>query len=330
MRFVMTAGDCNGVGVEVLTKALAEIGKEFAGIQWAICCNRQTLGDYARVMNLPIEITPEGAVISGVKCEILDCSAYAPVRFGEVSADAGRLALEQLERAIDATCAGEFDAIITLPIAKIALEYAGWEFPGQTEMLAARSGGKPMMILLSGAVRVALATIHIPLADVPARITPERVADSVRQLHSTLRQDFAVPQPRIAVLGLNPHAGESGRIGTEEQTAIIPAIQHVRTEGITADGPFPADGFFAFGEYTRYDGILAMYHDQGLIPLKLLAKGGGVNVTAGLPIVRTSPDHGTAFGIAGRGTADPISTMEAIRTAVEIVRSRRNMSASVM
>jgi 4-hydroxythreonine-4-phosphate dehydrogenase len=163
----------------------------------------------------------------------------------------------------------------------------------------------------------------VPLAAVAARLTIDGLTASIRSLHHTLIHDFGISAPRIAVLGLNPHAGENGHIGTEERTIIAPAIERSRNGGCHADGPFAADGFFAFGDYQHYDGILAMYHDQGLVPLKLLARGGGVNVTCGLPVVRTSPDHGTAFGIAGKGIADPTSTVEALLLAASIAERRK-------
>lgn len=320
MDIVITAGDCNGVGLEVLCKALAN--NTFPGVNLTLCCNVRTLAEYIRAMNLPVEITDATVSIGRTTCAILPCPTFAPVQFGKMMREAGALALEQLETAIAGLRVGRFDALVTMPIAKKSLDYAGWKFPGQTELLAERCGGTPLMMLMSGSLRVALATIHAPLEAVPKLITRESVSEKIQSLHSALTTDFLIRRPRIAVLGLNPHAGESGSIGTEEITEIAPAVEDCRGAGIAVEGPFPADGFFAFGDYVRFEGIMAMYHDQGLIPLKLLAKGGGVNVTSGLQVVRTSPDHGTAFGIAGRGIADPTSAAESIQTAIGIVSAR--------
>jgi 4-hydroxythreonine-4-phosphate dehydrogenase len=180
------------------------------------------------------------------------------------------------------------------------------------------------MILCDESIRVALVTIHVPLLRVPSLIDKKRVLDHIKLFNQSLKRDFGFTSPKLAVLGLNPHAGESGNIGREELEEIIPAIEVAKFNGLSVSGPFPADGFFAHGDYKNFDGILAMYHDQGLIPLKLLARGAGVNFTAGLPIVRTSPDHGTGFSIAGKNLADEMSVMNAIRLAENVVgRSRR-------
>ncbi len=321
MNIIITAGDCNGIGIETLAKSLAN--PQIPDVRYAICCNKQTLAEYAAAMQLDVKIKSGIATIGGRECTLLECNAYAPVEFGKTTILAGKLAFEQLERAATALYEKQYDALVTLPVSKFSLRQAGWKFPGQTEMLAKKSGNTPMMILTSGNIRVALQTIHLPLGDVVSHISQNKITGKILSFHETLCRDFCISKPRIAVLGLNPHAGENGSIGAEEITIIAPSIAEAALQGSVAEGPFPADGFFAFGEYLCYDGILAMYHDQGLIPLKLLARGGGVNVTAGLPVVRTSPDHGTAFGIAGKGAADETSTVEAIKLAVSIVEARR-------
>jgi 4-hydroxythreonine-4-phosphate dehydrogenase len=288
-----------------------------------LCCNKKTVAEYAAKMNLDINISDNYAVVGNKKCEILECDTVAPVHFGKTTLEAGTLALEQLERAISSLSKGKFDALVTMPVSKAALQLAGWEFPGQTEMLAARFGGEPLMILATGNVRVALQTIHIPISNITSAINQENIYKKIIQFNTALKMDFEIKHPKIAVLGLNPHAGEAGHIGKEEIDIISPAIIFTKNMGIEVFGPFPADGFFAFGDYLGYDGILAMYHDQGLIPLKLLAHGGGVNITAGLSAVRISPDHGTAFGIAGLGKADSASTKETLQMAVNIAKARK-------
>ena len=255
-------------------------------------------------------------------------------QFGEETLEGGCVAFASLRASALALRHNEADAVCTMPVSKRALQMAGFAFPGQTEFYgdAFPSDAPPTMILATEAaaldaerapVRVGLATVHIPLRQVAAALNSGLIVQRLEAFSASLRQDFGASSPRIAVLGLNPHAGEQGILGEEEQTVIEPAIAEARARGIFAEGAFPADGFFARGEYRRFDGILAMYHDQGLIPLKLLAGAGGVNFTAGLSVTRVSPDHGTAFGIAGRGVADEQSALEALETAYRVARRRR-------
>ncbi len=212
---------------------------------------------------------------------------------------------------------------MTAPVSKEAMFRSGYRYPGQTEFLAKRSGSRESaMMLVAGGFRIALATVHLPLKWVSKALTVDLIMQKLRVIDTSLRRDFAIKRPKIALLGLNPHAGESGHIGTEEIFTIRPAIERARRNGIRADGPFPADGFFGAAAFRSYDAVLAMYHDQGLIPLKMTAFSSGVNFTSGLPIVRTSPDHGTAFDIAGRGVADPGSMIEAIKLAASVIKNR--------
>ncbi|HYF04362.1 MAG TPA: 4-hydroxythreonine-4-phosphate dehydrogenase PdxA [Patescibacteria group bacterium] len=325
MRLIFTTGDTNGIGIEVLVKALvkSEMQELLQEHELTFCGNAETFKEYAVKAKLPAIFKNDGFSIGDVFLKMLECENYAPVEFGHETKRAAQLAVESLEKAARATVLKEFDAVITLPISKHALQSVGWNFPGQTEMMAHAAGAQnPMMILCSGRLRVALATVHIPLKNVAASLFKEKIVEKISALFKTLKADFSTSNPKIAVLGLNPHAGESGGIGSEEIDIIQPAIAEAFKNGIDVDGPHPADGFFAHGAFKNYDGVLAMYHDQGLIPLKLIAGGAGVNVTAGLPIVRTSPDHGTAYGIAGKDVAKGTSTAEAIQLAIEIVESR--------
>ena len=213
--------------------------------------------------------------------------------------------------------------MVTAPTSKEALHLAGYSFPGQTEMVTLFSGSqKVIMMLVSPSLRVGLVTVHAPLKDVPGLISKEKIVEKINLMLASLQRDFAVKKPALAMLGLNPHAGEAGHIGSEELSVLQPALDAARTNGARIDGPFPADAFFGTQAYKRYDGVLAMYHDQGLIPLKLLSFGKAVNVSCGLSIVRTSPDHGTAYDIAGKGKADASSMVEAVRTAVAIAKNR--------
>jgi 4-hydroxythreonine-4-phosphate dehydrogenase len=327
MKLIFTIGDCNGIGIEVLFKALMSISqknKNAKDISFAIAANTQTLKYYLDDFQFPVRFESSGIYIKDTFCKIIECKNEAKIDFGKVTKEAGNLAAESIEIALEKTLKKEYDAMVTLPISKYSLYEAGWVYPGHTEMLADRCNVKnPLMILCSGKTRVALVTVHSQLKSVSKQIKYTNVKDRIFTFHNSLKKDFGIKHPKLAVLGLNPHAGEYGAIGSEEIESIIPAIESARTENIDVAGPFPADGFFGFGAYAAFDGILAMYHDQGLVPLKLLAKGVGVNFTAGLPIIRTSPDHGTAFEIAGTGVADERSTINAIEIAIDIVKSRK-------
>ena len=226
---------------------------------------------------------------------------------------------------------GKTDVLVTAPIDKNSMQQAGFAYPGHTEYLQQMAGGdgEVLMILVGEGLRVGCVTGHIPLKDVAAAITAERIIAKARLLHQSLLRDFGVLEPRIAILGLNPHAGDGGALGSEDKERIAPAVRRLNEEGIKAMGPYAADGFFGSGGYTHFDGVLAMYHDQGLAPFKALSFGHGVNVTAGLPIVRTSPDHGTGLDIAGKGMADEGSFRAAVWTAADI-RSNRERYKAIM
>ncbi|MBS1562638.1 MAG: 4-hydroxythreonine-4-phosphate dehydrogenase PdxA [Bacteroidetes bacterium] len=327
MRIIIAAGDCNGIGLECFVKAL--FLRRPDDVQFTLAVHPLVLAQAIHQNALDARTDGSSLFIGEHVVQILPCAHEAVVAPGVVAPDAGRHAVESLELSITTLRAGHFDALVTLPVSKEANALAGWPYPGQTEMLAAMCGGTPLMMLCTDAVRVALATIHLPLRDVADALSVDALVASLVALHRALHVDHGIAAPRIAVLGLNPHAGEHGRIGAEEHTIIVPAIGAARHHGVHAEGPFPADGFFAFGAYRSYDGILAMYHDQGLIPLKLLAHGGGVNVTANLSVIRTSPDHGTAFSIAGTNNADPTSTLQAIDMAVSLARTRRRGVAGI-
>ena len=333
----ITMGDKNGIGPEVILKSLRS-PKVRAVCSAVLIGSFDVFDFYSRKLGIPaslirvekIPVEPSFGEIPvlnpGIGIESRDRARRSPgrVKPGAISAEAGREASAVLGRAISLCLAGEVDAMVTAPVSKEAMFRSGYRFPGQTEMLAKRTGALDVaMMLVAGDVRVALATVHLPLKDVSRAISASRVLRKIKVVHDSLTDDFAIRQPRIAVLGLNPHAGEGGHIGKEDERRIRPAINRARRLKIRAEGPFPADGFFGSGAHTAYDAVLAMYHDQGLIPLKLIGFKIGVNFSAGLPIVRTSPDHGTAFDIAGKGKADPGSMIQAIRLAAFIARNRR-------
>ena len=262
----------------------------------------------------PPETAPRAGMLYCHPSGITDLELVIP---GEVSAVAGRQAIAAIETATSLCLDGQAAALVTAPISKAAIHLAGSPFPGHTEMLAALTGADEVaMMLVGGPLRVALVTIHEPLARVASLISVERITTVVRLAHLWL-VDSGIARPKVAVAGLNPHAGEGGEIGREEAEVIAPAVAALQAEGIAVQGPLPADTLFHAAYHGAYDAVVAMYHDQGLAPLKMIAFDEGVNVTLGLPFPRTSPDHGTAFDIAGQGIARPASLLAALRLAVE-------------
>ena len=311
-RIALTLGDPNGIGPEVVLKTLADASLREAA-EFVVVGSESVLRQHAGRLELRAE-APVWEVAPGVEPE---------VAWGETTGTAGRLAMRAVERAADACLAGEADAMVTAPISKEAITMAGYRAPGHTEFIAERTRAEGYtMMLVRGGLRVGLVTTHLPVRAVADAVTEEAILDKLRIIHAALRSDFGIERPTVAVLGLNPHAGDGGVIGAEEIDVLAPALEAARADGLGVAGPFPADSFFGRRGYERHDAVLAMYHDQGLAPFKALAMGGGVNVTAGLPIVRTSPDHGTGFDIAGQGIADASSFREAVRLAAEIARRR--------
>jgi 4-hydroxythreonine-4-phosphate dehydrogenase len=257
--------------------------------------------------------------------EVLHVPLVVPSKAGTLHRENSRYVLRTLEVACDGCTSGEFDAMATAPVHKGIINDAGIAFTGHTEFLAERTHTPHVvMMLVGGGMRVALATTHLALKDVAAHITRESLTQTLRVLHHDLQHHFGVAHPRIVVAGLNPHAGESGHLGREEIEVIAPVIAALQTDGLMLDGPLPADTLFNPERLKHYDAVLAMYHDQGLPALKYASFGAGVNVTLGLPIIRTSVDHGTALDIAGTGKADPGSLIEAVKLAIELARARKS------
>ncbi len=326
MKLIVSIGDINGIGLEIFLKAVNQVFSENLNIDFTLSGNKKSINEYISLIKdkLNFNCFVENDIhINNHKIEIKEIDTYSPIYFGKISPIAGKLAGESIELSAKEVLNGNYDAILTLPINKDAFNLANNNFPGHTEFLASICNvDSPLMILCSQGINVALVTIHEAIKNVPNLITTDILNIRFQQFFNSLVQDFAYAAPKIAVLSLNPHAGENGKFGSEELDTIIPAIKNSYLKDHLF-GPFPADGFFAHGSYKNYSGVLAMYHDQGLIPLKLLADGGGVNFTANLPIVRTSPDHGTAFEISGQGVADHKSTYEAIILAKEIFMKRK-------
>jgi 4-hydroxythreonine-4-phosphate dehydrogenase len=321
----MTMGEPAGIGPELALRAWlrrAEIGAPFFAL-----ADPDALAALARRLGLEVPIAPvepaQAADLFERALPVVPLRARADAVPGRPDAAFAAATIESIERAVGCVRAGAARAVVTNPIAKHVLYAAGFAFPGHTEFLgelAKAWGGaaQPVMMLWSRALSVVPVTIHIPLAAVPAALTRALIVSTARIVAADLASRFGVARPRLAFAGLNPHAGEGGALGREEIETIIPAIAQLRAEGLEVSGPHPADTMFHAAARARYDVALAMYHDQGLIPIKTLAFDTGVNVTLGLPFLRTSPDHGTAFDIAGRGLAEPSSLIEAARLAARL------------
>ena len=321
----ITQGDTNGIGWEVILKALADprMTELFTPVVYgspkAAAYYRNTIAEIEAFSFNPVASAAEAR---RGKTNLVACGENAEIMPGKPAPEAGRAAVEALCTAMRDLKAGHLDALVTAPFDKETVQADDFRYTGHTEYLAAELEGEAMMILCSDSLRVGLVTKHIPVSEIARNITKERIVRDLDTLRRALIEDFGIVEPRIAVMALNPHAGDGGLRGCEEQEIIRPAIVEAFGKGVLAFGPFAADGLFAGGGYAKYDGILAMYHDQGLAPFKTLSPD-GVNFTAGLSAVRTSPDHGTAFDIAGKDKADPQSMRNAIYTAIDIVEHRR-------
>lgn len=324
----ITIGDFNGIGPEVTLKSIAS-AKIKKLIQPVLIGSFDIFQYYNKQLKLKLDLVQVDSISKLKKNSAIPVLTVHPatsknLQIGKTSPDAGVCAGTAIEQAIKLCLDKDVDAMITAPVSKEALHIAGYNFPGQTEMLAMLTRSERVtMMLISHSMRVALATVHVPLRKVSENLFIDRIVEKLDTVHTSLMKDFGIKNPSIALLGLNPHAGENGAIGTEEKEIIIPAIKKAMEKNIIAEGPFPADGFFASKSYKKYDAILAMYHDQGLIPLKMSGFDEGVNYSAGLKIIRTSPDHGTAFNIAGTNKANPGSMISAIELAASIIEQRK-------
>jgi 4-hydroxythreonine-4-phosphate dehydrogenase len=325
-RIGITMGDFNGIGPEVVIGALSD-SRILNMITPVVYGSTRVISFYKKLMNLEefnySQLKGKGQFFPKT-INVVNCwEDNIEINPGKASKDSGNAARIALERVVEEAREGLIDGFVTGPIDKYTIHSELFPFRGHTEYLTKTFNATESLMLLAGAnLKVGLVTEHLPIKDVPAHLTRERVELKIRLMELSLKKDFNIQKPRIAVLGLNPHAGDEGLIGEEEINIIKPVIADLKSKGKLIFGPFPADGFFGSGSYAKYDGTIAMYHDQGLIPFKTLAFDNGVNYTAGLPVVRTSPDHGTAYGIAGKNQADCSSMREAIFLASEIIRNR--------
>lgn len=329
LKVGITHGDINGIGYEVILGALAEEG--MTEICTPVIFGYHALAEKARKLLGLDEVrlfkAHSAAAAQPGHISVVEVSQNLPEHTpGEPTKASGAAAVAALEAAMMALEEGDIDILVTAPISKEAVQSDEFKFPGHTEYLEAKAGEgyKSRMILFDDYIRVALVSTHLPVTKIAESVTKESVTDAIESLRVSLKQDFGFERPRIAVLSLNPHAGDGGLLGSEEKEVISPVITEMREKGVLAFGPYAVDGFFGAGDYRKFDGIVAMYHDQGLAPFKALAGERGVNFTAGLPFVRTSPDHGTAFSIAWKGEADPTSMREAIYKGMDIFRRRAN------
>ena len=320
----ISQGDLNGIGLEIILKTLAEPGISEICVP-VLFSSQKTVSYFRKMLSMDeFNFNPlrDFSQLNTKKPNVFICyEEEVTIEMGKATTLSGKYAKLSLEAATLALFEKKIDVLITAPINKHSMQEAGFNYPGHTEYLGDKLGGKPIMLLCANDLRVAVVTGHVPLKNISEKITIENVLEKINQLHASLVKDFGIRKPKIAVLGLNPHAGENGAIGDEEKKMIIPAIEKAK-ENMLVFGPYSADGFFGKNMQSQFDGVLAMYHDQGLIPFKTLAFGHGVNFTAGLDFVRTSPDHGTAYDIAGKQIADESSFREALYTAIDIYRRR--------
>ncbi len=327
IRVGITHGDINGISYEIIIKTLMD--SRILDLCTPVVYGSPKVGAYHRkalnVTNFSFHLIKSAEEANPKRANIIDClDENVRVELGKSTTQAGEASLLALDRAVNDVNEGLIDVLITAPINKHNIQSDKFNFRGHTEYLASNFDTEEvLMIMVSDIVKVGVVTDHIPLSDVPGAVTKNKIFDKLRIFNRSLIQDFALRKPLIAVLGLNPHAGDTGLIGSEEIDVIIPAIEQAREEGIMAIGPYPADGFFGSENFTKFDAILAMYHDQGLAPFKALVFESGVNYTAGLPVVRTSPAHGTAYEIAGKNQACPDSFRKSLYLACDVFRNRR-------
>ena len=322
----ITLGDINGIGPEVVLKTLSE-NRVLNSCIPIIYGSGKVLGYHKNILKDSslsfVTISNPKQAQEGKISVINTYHDTVNINLGKATAESGKFAYVCLDAAVNDLHNGTIDGLVTGPINKKAMAMADFPEVGHTEYIAKKVGDEePLMFMVSDDLKIAVTTGHIPLKDVPTKLSKELIKEKVQTMSTSLMQDFGVNKPLIAILGVNPHAGDEGTIGAEEEDFLKPLIIDLKKSGIMASGPHSADGFFGSGEYAKYDGVLAMYHDQGLIPFKSLCFGHGVNFTAGLHVIRTSPDHGTGFDIAGNNEADPASFRAALFTTLDIIRNR--------
>jgi 4-hydroxythreonine-4-phosphate dehydrogenase len=327
MKIGITIGDINGVGPEVIIKSLNNeaILKYITPVIYGSSKVLSYHKNMVEAPNVHFHHINDSSRISKGKINVVNCwEETANINLGKIEADGGKFASMALEQAVQDLKDKKINGLVTAPINKAAMKLSGFSHPGHTEYLTEKLDGNSLMMMVSDTLKVAVATNHVAIKDVAGKINKELIKKKLNILTKSLATDFGIDKPTIAVLGLNPHAGDEGAIGKEEEEIIRPAIVDAKKRGALVFGPYPADGFFGSAAYKKYDAVLAMYHDQGLIPFKALSFGAGTNFTAGLSAVRTSPDHGTAYDIVGQNIADHKAMQKSIFTAYDIIKNRFN------
>ena len=326
IKIGISVGDINGIGMEVIIKTFMDnrmmdiCTPVVYGSAHLASAHRKILG----INDFSFHKIKTVKEINHKKANLLECwNDEIELSIGQSTEEGGRFALLSLERASKDLLDGNIDALVTAPINKENIQSDEFDFPGHTEYLTEKFEGESLMLMVSNNIKVGVATNHIPLSKVANTLSADNIFSKLKILNKSLIHDFCITSPRIAVLGLNPHAGDSGLIGKEEENIIIPAINNAKSVGVNAFGPYPADGFFGSANYKKFDAVLAMYHDQGLIPFKSLSFGDGTNFTAGLNVIRTSPDHGVAYDIAGQNKGEENSFRQAIYNACDIHKNRK-------
>ena len=329
VRVGVSIGDINGIGMEVIIKTFMDKRMQelctpiIFGCSKVASFHRKAMG----IEDFSFNVVDNTSKANNKKANLINCwKEEAKIALGENTSEGGKFAFKSLEAATNALQKNEVDVLVTAPINKQNIQSDSFQFPGHTEYLAAKDKKNALMLMLSESIRIGVVTGHLPLNHVSANISQDKVLEKLRLFNNSLKQDFGIRKPKIAVLGLNPHAGDQGVLGSEEDDIISPALLKAKKESIVSFGPYPADSFFGSDKLCAFDGILAMYHDQGLIPFKTLAFGKGVNFTSGLSFIRTSPDHGTAFEIAGKNKANEYSFREAVFTACDIYKKRQEFN----
>ncbi len=329
IKLGISIGDFNGIGIEIILKTFLD--KRMLDFCTPIIFgSTKVITAYKKNMNINVAFNGIKHVDKAIhgKLNILNLwKEDIEINLGKQTSNSGKYAFKSLEAATNSLVKGEIDILVTAPINKDNIQSEEFKFPGHTEYLESKLEGESLMILMKDALRIGLITGHIPVSDVAAAITPELILRKVEILYATLVQDFAIIKPKIAILGLNPHCGDGGVIGTEDDTIVKPTITKLQNEGKLVYGPYAADSFFGSENYKNFDAVLAMYHDQGLAPFKTLSFGEGVNFTAGLDKIRTSPDHGTAYDLAGKGVSNINSFKEAVFSGIQVFRTRKEYNS---
>ena len=329
IKLGISIGDFNGIGIEIILKTFLD--KRMLDFCTPIIFgSTKLITAYKKPMNIDLQINGIKEVNNAISGKINVVNLWNDdivVDLGTATESSGKYAFKSLEAATNSLEKGAIDVLVTAPINKDNIQSEEFVFPGHTEYLESKLNGESLMILMADKLKIGLITGHIPVSEIASTITPELIKKKVAILYKTLVQDFAISKPKIAILGLNPHCGDHGVIGSEDDEIIRPTIAEIQEEKKLVYGPYAADSFFGSKNYLNFDGILAMYHDQGLAPFKTLSFGGGVNFTAGLDKIRTSPDHGTAYELAGKGEANINSFKEAVFSAIQVFKTREEYNS---